>query len=42
MNAIVVNDKHTPDCNTVDETQQVCLLVGSAECAIVYMQVLTT
>jgi len=32
-----------PDFDTVDEKEQVCLLVGSAvESAVVYMQVLVT
>jgi len=32
-----------PDCDTVDEKEQICLLVGSAvESAVVYMQVLVT
>ncbi|XP_060877730.1 KICSTOR complex protein kaptin-like isoform X3 [Metopolophium dirhodum] len=36
-----VKDDFIPDCDTVDEKEQVCLLVGSAvESAVVYMNVL--
>ncbi|KAL5240192.1 hypothetical protein ACI65C_007603 [Semiaphis heraclei] len=36
-----VKDDFIPDCDTVDEKEQICLLVGSAvESAVVYMNVL--
>ncbi|XP_025193865.1 KICSTOR complex protein kaptin-like [Melanaphis sacchari] len=36
-----VEDDFIPDCNTVNEKEQICLLVGSAvESAVVYMNVL--
>jgi len=40
---IAVGDDFIPDCDTVNEKEQICLLVGSAvESAVVYMQVLIT
>lgn len=40
---IAVRDDFIPDCDTVNEKEQICLLVGSAvESAVVYMQVLIT